>query len=99
RSLTRRAGPASRLSQQSGLSPRLCLRRLVARTLRCEIRQEDRLCFLVASVGEQQVTAEAFLRVEPRARQFEAGGGGEIFDAGLIVLVGVLGVNQLSLGD
>jgi len=46
-----------------------------------------------ASVGEQQVTAETFLRVEPGARELEAGLGCERADAVHVVLVGILGMN------
>src|SRR6185369_4869595 len=51
------------------------------------------------SVGEQQITAETFLRVEPRTRKFETCLTGERADAVHVVLVGILCVNQFARAE
>src|SRR6185503_9996723 len=50
----------------------------------------------IYSVGEQQVTAEAFLRVEPRARELKARLPSQLANPVHVVFVRVLRVNQLA---
>src|SRR5215213_6181102 len=61
----------------------------------CLLSHHSSLITFVAC-GDEEVAAEAFGRVEPRLRAFEAGLGGERGESVEVVLVGVLRVYALA---